>query len=115
MSFHHDQVSFNGTTRIEGELDLADALDLDLDTALARGAESLKAGGSTESLDIRRAMAAGELARDQLAHVDAYEVPERLQEQTNLRDVTCVFPWCTRAAGRTDSEHCISHAQGGTT
>lgn len=29
-------------------------------------------------------------------HVDAYEVPERLEEQTRLRDVTCVFPWCRR-------------------
>ena len=48
-------------------------------------------------------------------HVDAYEVPDRLAEQTELRDHTCVFPWCTRPARRTDSEHCIPHHQGGTT
>ncbi len=65
VSFHHDQVSFNGTTHLEGELDLADALDLD--AALTRGADALKAAGSTESLDVRRAIAAGELARHQLA------------------------------------------------
>jgi hypothetical protein len=64
VRFHHDQVSFNGTTFVEGELDLADALDLD--AALARGAESLKAAGSTESLEVRRSIAAGELARQQL-------------------------------------------------
>ncbi len=44
VSFHHDQVSFNGTTHLEGELDLADALDLD--AALTRGADALKAAGS---------------------------------------------------------------------
>src|SRR5680860_558087 len=65
FTVHHDQVCFNGTSRIEAELDLA--LDLDLDDALARGAESLKAGGSCESLDVRRSQAAGELARHQLA------------------------------------------------
>ena len=65
FTIHHEQVSFDGTSRIEGELDLADALDLD--AALTRGAETLKAGGSTESLDVRRSIAAGELARHQLA------------------------------------------------
>ena len=65
FTIHHQQVSFEGTSRIEGELDLADALDLD--AALTRGAETLKAGGSTESLDVRRSIAAGELARHQLA------------------------------------------------
>ena len=65
LSIDHTQVSFGGTTRIEGELDLGDALDLD--AALTRGAESLKAAGSTEPLDVRRAMAAGDLARRQLA------------------------------------------------
>jgi hypothetical protein len=59
FSIDHDHVTFNGTSRIEGELDL--------DDALARGAESLKAGGSGESLDVRRSQAAGELARRQLA------------------------------------------------
>jgi hypothetical protein len=205
VSFHHDQVSFNGTTRIEGELDLADALDLD--AALSAGSEQLALAGSTESLDVRRAMAAGEIARHQLAlelqmqtqpqggraarnersvetsevsarkqprqvvlhvhlsaeavrgepglhlarvdntrtgvtadqvrtwcanpdikvvvkpvidlneriHVNAYEVPHRLQEQVDLRDHTCVFPWCNRPAVRSDHDHVIAYDSGGTT
>ncbi len=65
VTFHHDQVSFDGTTLLEAELDLADALDLD--AAIARGAEQLRLGGSVESLDVRRAWAAGEVARHELA------------------------------------------------
>ncbi len=30
--------------------------------------------------------------------VHAYEVPDRIREHIALRDHTCVFPWCTRAA-----------------
>jgi len=194
------QVSFHGTARIEGELDLGDALDLD--AALIRGAESLKAAGSIEPLDLRRAMAAGDLARRQLAldlaadydddhdndgdrvstgstnggrhrtrarqvvlyvhlsetaitgtgtglelarveirdqvitadqirtwcanpdtqvtvkpvidlaeHIatTAYEIPDRLVEQTDLRDHTCVFPWCTKPGRRCDHDHVIAH------
>ena len=202
VTFHHQQVSCTGTTYMEAELDLADALDLD--TALTRGAEELKNLGSTESLDVRRALAAGRLARHQLTldlngdlapteehraaaaptstkprqvvlyvhlsqaaitgtttttsdclelarvenqrrvvtadqvrtwcanpdtqvtvkpvidlnehiHVTGYEVPDRLREQTGLRDHNCVFPWCTRAARRTDRDHVIAYEQGGTT
>lgn len=65
IDFHHDHLTSNGTTRLEGELDLADALDLD--AAITQGAEQLAACGSEEPLDPRRAMAAGELARRQLA------------------------------------------------
>ncbi len=57
FTIHYDQVSFEGTSRIEGELDLADALDLD--AALTRGAATLKAAGSTDSLDVRRSIDAG--------------------------------------------------------
>ena len=59
------QASLQGTATVYGELDVADALDLD--TALSAGAEALKNLGSTDSLDVRRAVAAGELARRQLA------------------------------------------------
>src|SRR4051794_1766859 len=52
LRIDHTQVSFDGTSRIEGELDLADALDLD--AALTRGAEGLKTAGSDASLDVRR-------------------------------------------------------------
>ncbi len=46
FTIDHQQVSFNGTSQITGELDLADALDLD--AALTHGAETLKVLGSTE-------------------------------------------------------------------
>jgi hypothetical protein len=55
------QPAFTGTARIYGELDLADALDLD--EALARGARYLQEQGSADSLDVRRARALGQLAR----------------------------------------------------
>ena len=55
--------SLTGTASVWGELDVADALDLD--AAVTAGAEQLKALGSTDSLDVRRAAAVGELARHQ--------------------------------------------------
>jgi hypothetical protein len=45
----------------------------------------------------------------------AYETPDRLVEQSALIDETCVFPWCTRPARRTDCDHVIPHADGGST
>ena len=45
----------------------------------------------------------------------AYETPDRLVEQSALVDETCVFPWCNRPARRTDCDHVIPHADGGTT
>ncbi|WP_166390087.1 HNH endonuclease signature motif containing protein [Nocardioides ochotonae] len=60
-----DAATFDGTVHVEGELDLADALDLN--TAIRQGAEELAVLGCTEALDVRRSMAAGELARRQLA------------------------------------------------
>ncbi|MCW2797107.1 MAG: endonuclease, partial [Nocardioides sp.] len=65
LDLHTDRVGFDGTVHVEGELDLADALDLD--AALAAGAQALADLGCDDSLDVRRAMAAGELARNQLA------------------------------------------------
>jgi hypothetical protein len=65
VRFHHLQVSFTGTTFLEAELDLGDALDLD--AAITHRAAALAAAGCRESLDVRRAMAAGDLARRQLA------------------------------------------------
>ncbi|MCP3420257.1 HNH endonuclease signature motif containing protein [Nocardioides pinisoli] len=59
------EVHFAGTMRMEAELDIADALDLD--RALVHGAATLKALGSTESLNVRRAKALGDLARTQTA------------------------------------------------
>jgi hypothetical protein len=63
FTIDHDQVSFAGTSRVHGELDLADALDLE--DAVATGAAQLAASGSEESLDVRRSLAIGILARGQ--------------------------------------------------
>ena len=65
VTVHAGQVGYGGTTQITAELDLADALDLD--HALRAGAAELKSLGSAESLDARRSMALGHLARHQLA------------------------------------------------
>jgi hypothetical protein len=65
VTIEHQQISFAGTTRIEAEVDLADGLDLD--DALTRDAEQQKTLGSTETLDVRRSLALGRLARHQLA------------------------------------------------
>jgi hypothetical protein len=58
-------VHFAGTLHFDADLDIADGLDLD--RALAHGAALQKALGSTESLDVRRAKALGDLARTQTA------------------------------------------------
>ena len=47
--------------------------------------------------------------------VDAYEVPDRLDEQVTERDGICIHPWCTRPATSCDDDHCIPYDQGGTT
>ena len=183
LAIEHTQVSFNGTSRIHGELDLADALDLE--TRIAHEAAVLAACGSEETLDVRRSQAMGQIARQQTSldlaapdtddterpaarqtivhvhlspdgpfarveasgrrlvtvdqvrewlhtpltqviikpvidlaehlHVDQYEVPDRLADQTAERDLTCVFPWCSRPAKDCDNDHVIPHAAGGTT
>ncbi|GIM62606.1 hypothetical protein Pve01_77500 [Planomonospora venezuelensis] len=59
------EVHFAGTMRLEAEIDLADAIDLD--RVLAQGAATQAALGSTESLNVRRAKALGDLARTQTA------------------------------------------------
>ncbi len=64
-TLHSEDVHYAGTMRLEAELDLADALDLD--RVLAHGAATLKALGSSMPLDARRAAALGDLARTQTA------------------------------------------------
>ena len=61
VRFDHDEVSYAGTVRVEAEVGIVDGLDLD--HALRQRAAVLKALGSTESLDVRRSRALGELAR----------------------------------------------------
>ena len=55
--------------------------------------------------------------KDQNHHirVDAYEVPDRLDDQVNERDGTCIHPWCTRPATACDDDHCLPHDDGGPT
>jgi hypothetical protein len=205
VTVNTDDVHYAGTLRIEAEVDIADALDLD--RAVAHHAATQKALGSAESLNARRAKALGDLARTQTAldlfgradgaearpagtsttddtdttaaetdhpnlpaarqvvihaHFDAsmsgeqtvfgptgrmengqrlvlldqikswcadtrtevtikpvidlnaqltaqgYEIPDRIREQVQLRDRTCVFPWCTRPARACDVDHIIA-------
>jgi hypothetical protein len=75
VDVHLDEVSFDGTVRIDAEVDLADALDLE--EALRAGAKQQADLGSTESLDVRRAKALGDLARRQLAFGFDTEAPGR--------------------------------------
>ena len=64
VTIHDQLVSFTGTMHVDAELDIADALDLE--AAVAAGAERRAQLGSDESLDVRRAQAVGDLARSQL-------------------------------------------------
>ena len=52
-----------GTVHVDGDLDLADAIDLE--AAVAADAHQQLLLGSTDSLDVRRSIAAGNLARNQ--------------------------------------------------
>ena len=63
FDIHKGDVSTGGTVPVSGTLDLPDALDLD--AALSARAAELRDLGSEESLDVRRAMAMGDLARGQ--------------------------------------------------
>jgi hypothetical protein len=198
VTVNTDDVHYAGTLRIEAELDIADALDLD--RAVAHHAATQKALGSELPLDARRAKALGDLARTQTAldlafqdgavkgdgndestesddqpnlpaarqvvihaHFDAslsgdqtafgptgrmengqrlalldqirswcadsrtkvtvkpvidlntqltaqgYDIPDRIREQVQLRDRTCVFPRCTRPARACDVDHVIPY------
>ena len=55
-------------------------------------------------------------------HVDQYEIDDRISEPVALRDLTCVFPWCTRPARKlkpdehpSDCDHQTPYADGGAT
>ena len=63
VTVYEQLVSFTGTMTVAAELDIADALDLE--AAVAAGAHQRAELGSTESLDVRRAQAVGDLARGQ--------------------------------------------------
>ena len=71
------QVSYDGTCQVHGELDLADALDLD--HALDHGARHLATLGATETHAVLRTRAAGELARHDLTLT--YPTPDQDPDQ----------------------------------
>ncbi len=203
-TIHYGTAGIAGTCQVTGELDLADAIDLD--NALAADARVQADLGSTLTLDQRRSVALGNLARRDLTldlptsdqpnqtrkpqrrggrprqvvlyvhtsqaaicgvggaggsvgrventstpvsvetirqwcghpqarvvvkpvidlaehiHHSQYEIDGRIAEPVALRDVTCVFPWCTRPARRlkpgehaADCDHLTPYAQGGAT
>jgi hypothetical protein len=104
------QVSFDGTVDVRGTLDLADALDLD--DAVTTGAQRLADLGCAESLDVRRSMAAGDLAR----HQDTLEFPKRqvvmnvhtdggpfakLENTRSFHSLDQVKDWCQSASVHT--------------
>ncbi|WP_148611347.1 HNH endonuclease signature motif containing protein [Nocardioides rubriscoriae] len=62
---HLSDAGTSGTVEVTATLDLADAIDLE--AALKNGAQALADLGSTESLDVRRSQALGEMGRQQLA------------------------------------------------
>ncbi|MFJ9317705.1 DUF222 domain-containing protein [Pimelobacter simplex] len=47
--------------------------------------------------------------------VTAYEIPDRHRQAVELRDHTCRFPYCNRAATRCDLDHATPHRRGGPT
>ncbi|MBV9832037.1 MAG: HNH endonuclease, partial [Marmoricola sp.] len=108
----HEHVSFWGTSRVEGELDLADALDLE--AAIQAGAERLAALGSTETLDVRRSQALGALARGELAleapcdtDADAVEAASRRMPGRSV----VLYVHLSEAALRSRTEDCLDLAR----
>lgn len=82
----HAQISFAGTSRIEGEIDFLDAVDLD--AALQTGAAHLADLGSNLPLGARRAATLGHLARGELAlPLDTTPTPASDQTPQRRREV----------------------------
>src|SRR4051812_46231118 len=64
FDIHTNHATAEGVVDVTGTLNLADALDLD--AAVTQGAADLKELGCEESLDVRRSLAVGVMARRQL-------------------------------------------------
>jgi hypothetical protein len=103
LDVHTHQVSYHGTVRIDGELDLADALDFD--DAVTTGAQRLADLGCQESLDVRRSMAVGELARNQ----GSLEFPATPRRQVVMNVHTDGGPFAR--VDNTRSLHSIDHVR----
>lgn len=74
LQIAYDQPSYTGTCRLAGELDLADAQDLE--QAVQAGAEQQRSLGSALPLGARRAKALGNLARGELVFDYSSGLPE---------------------------------------
>jgi hypothetical protein len=83
VTVHDQHLSGDGTMQVEAKLDIADALDLD--AALADRAAALAGLGCDASLDVRRSLALGELARTQLAF--GFDTPPA---EVATREVSCM-------------------------
>ena len=109
FTLHTQHASIDGTADLTATLDLADALDLD--AAIGHIASSLAACGSEDSLDVRRAKAAGELARRELTlgfgseepidrrmtlhlHVSEHDSLARLDNTRSPVTLDQVKAWC---------------------
>ena len=66
VDIYQREVTRGGLINLAATLDAVDARDLE--AAIARAAHDLFLHGNTESLDVRRALALGEIARRELAH-----------------------------------------------
>lgn len=104
VTIDHRGESFQGTSHVYADLDLADARDLD--AALTRGAAFLKEQGSQDPLDVRRAQALGRLARGEAdrseavlyVHLHPEEAHATVENPgTALVSVEQVQKWCTQA------------------
>ncbi len=83
VTVNKDDVHYAGTLHLEADLDIADALDLD--RAIAHGAQVQKALGSELALNARKATALGDLARTQTA-LDLYTQSHGGQGTTGSKD-----------------------------
>jgi len=133
----------DGTVDVHATLDAADALDLD--AAVKTVAAHLADLGSTDTLDVRRSVALGQVARTQLAldldtgtgtgtgrgvtinvHLDpatgAVDLDQPglaattlIRRHVETRDRHCVAPHCSRPAQRCDLDHIVARSRGGPT
>ncbi|HWJ12083.1 MAG TPA: hypothetical protein VNS46_22070, partial [Nocardioides sp.] len=115
---HLDEIDQHGGVHIDGYLDAADGRDLN--DAVARRAKLRGQLGDTDSLDVRRAKAAGELARQDLAlelliaDEDTGEVlvqspGRRVELHVHITDTTLV----EQAQGSRDGRCATSSTTGG--
>ena len=90
---------------------------LPADTDLATVAAAIITA-ARKAADRAAGQAAADAAAGGCAHTQAsaaYQVPARIREFINLRDLTCRFPTCRQPAQRCDADHTKPYDQGGPT